>query len=103
MRQRVTAIALIPLAILFILPFANTLGAAQADVVATYSNPLHALVAVLLLATVFIHLNQGLHEVIEDYVHGKAALVIATVANQTFCWAFGLVGIIAIARIALFH
>jgi succinate dehydrogenase / fumarate reductase membrane anchor subunit len=98
--QRITAIALVPLAILFIFPFVRSLGAGHATVVATYSDPFHAIVAILFIAVTFYHLQQGLQVVIEDYVHGKAARTAALLANTLLTWAFGLTGVFAVARIA---
>jgi succinate dehydrogenase / fumarate reductase membrane anchor subunit len=98
--QRITAIALVPLTILFIFPFVRSLGADHATVVATYSDPFHAIVAILFIAVTFYHLQQGLQVVIEDYVHGKAARTTALLANTLLTWAFGLTGVFAVARIA---
>jgi succinate dehydrogenase / fumarate reductase membrane anchor subunit len=69
-------------------------------VVATYSDPFHAIVAILFIAVTFYHLQQGLQVVIEDYVHGKAARTAALLANTLLTWAFGLTGVFAVARIA---
>lgn len=99
--QRVTAVALMPLAILFIIPFAKGLGADHADVLSIYSNPFNAIVAILFFFTAFTHLRMGLQVVIEDYVHGKTMLVILLVANTLLCWLFSLTGIFAVAKIAL--
>jgi succinate dehydrogenase / fumarate reductase membrane anchor subunit len=98
--QRITAIAMVPLTLLFIFPFVRSLGADHATVVATYSDPFHAIVAILFIAVTFYHLQQGLQVVIEDYVHGKAARTAALLANTLLTWAFGLTGVFAVARIA---
>lgn len=99
--QRITAVALLPLAILFILPFARGLGADHVDVLATYAHPFNAIVAILFFATAFTHLRMGLQVVIEDYVHGKTMRLALLVANTLFCWLFALIGVFAIAKIAL--
>ncbi len=100
--QRVSAIVLIPAAMLFVIPFASTFGGTQSEVLVTYANPFHALVALILLVTLFIHLHQGLAEVIADYAHSKLWLTILHTANSAFCWVMGLLSVFAIARIALF-
>ena len=99
--QRVTAIALIPLVVLFVLPFGYNLGAGYDRVIAAYSHPINAIIAVLFFITVFIHLRLGLQVVIEDYVHGKMARTALLLANTLFCWLFGLTGVFAVAKIAL--
>ncbi|MER2508323.1 succinate dehydrogenase, hydrophobic membrane anchor protein [Amaricoccus sp.] len=98
--QRLTSIALLPLTLLFLFPFARNLGADYATVRATYSNPFNAIVALLLIIVVFIHLRQGLQVVIEDYVHGKATRTALLLANTLLCAAFGLAGVFAVAKIA---
>jgi len=98
--QRVTAVALVLLAPLFALPFARALGGAHADVLALYAHPFHAVVAVLFIAVAFRHLQQGLHVVIEDYVHGNALRTALLLCNTMFCAAFGLAGGFAVLKIA---
>ena len=98
--QRITALALIPLAILFVIPFAYNLGATYDRVLEAYSHPVNAIIAILFFITVFTHLKLGLQVVIEDYVHGKFMRNTCLIANILFCWLFGLTGVFAIAKIA---
>lgn len=98
--QRLTSIALIPLTLLFIFPFANALGGDFETVRAVYGNAFNAIVAILFIIVLAIHLQQGLQVVIEDYVHGKAALTASLLANTALCWAMGLTGVFAVAKIA---
>lgn len=99
--QRVEAVALIPLGLLFVFPFARALGAGHAAVMAVYSNWFNAVVAVLFLAVAFHHLMLGLQEVILDYVSGKGWRPALLIANQMFCTFLGLAGIFAVLKIAL--
>ena len=99
-QHRVSSVALIPLTILVILPFADALGDSHAEVLATYANPFNAIVAILFLAVGFHHLMQGLQVVIEDYVSHKGWRTGALLANQMFCGAFALAGIFAVLKIA---
>ena len=98
--QRVSALALLPLTVLFMVPFAGALGGKHAQVLALYANPFHAVVAVLFVAVAFRHLALGLQVVIEDYVHGKAWRTGLLVGNTMFCFAFGLAGVFAVLKIA---
>lgn len=98
--QRVTSIASIPLTLLFIFPFVRALGADYETVQATYGHPFHAIVAILFIAVTFLHLQQGLQVVIEDYVHDKPVRTGALLANTMLNWAFGLAGVFAVAKIA---
>ena len=67
---------------------------------ATYAHPFNAIVAILFIVRSFHHLQQGLQVVIEDYVHDHAASTGALLANTLLCWAFGLAGVFAVAKIA---
>lgn len=98
--QRLTSIALIPLTLLFIFPFARALGGDFEAVRALYGNPFHAIVAILFIIATAIHLQQGLQVVIEDYVHSRAVLPTALIASAALCWALGLTGVFAVAKIA---
>jgi len=99
--QRVTAVALVPLVILFIIPFGSNLGAGYDQVIEAYSHPFNAIIALLFIITVFKHLSQGLQVVIEDYVPKKGMRTTLLLANTFCCWLFGLTGVFAIAKIAL--
>lgn len=99
--SRLTSVALIPLGLLFIFPFVRTLGASHAEVLATYANPFNALVAILFIGVTFLHLQQGLQVIIEDYVHAKGVRTAAMLANILLTWAFGLAGVLAVLRIAV--
>jgi succinate dehydrogenase / fumarate reductase, membrane anchor subunit len=98
--QRLTSIALVPLTFLFLFPFVRSLGDDFETVRATYAHPFHAIVAILFIGATFLHLQQGLQVVIEDYVHDRPLKTGALLANTLLCWAFGLSGIFAVAKIA---
>jgi len=98
--QRITSVALVPLTILFVIPFAGALGGEHAEVLSLYRNPFHAIVAVLFLGVGFHHLAAGVQVVIEDYVHAKGWRTALLLGNTMFCFAFGLAGIFAVLKIA---
>jgi succinate dehydrogenase / fumarate reductase membrane anchor subunit len=98
--QRLTSIALVPLTVFFIFPFAQNLGQSFEVVRASYATPLNAIVAILFLLVGFVHLQQGIQVVIEDYVHDKPLRTAALLANTFVCWALALTGAFAVAKIA---
>jgi succinate dehydrogenase / fumarate reductase membrane anchor subunit len=98
--QRLTSIALVPLTLFFLFPFARALGDDWESVRATYGTPLNAIVAILFFVVGFRHLQQGVQVVIEDYVHDKPLRTALLLANTFLCWALGLTGVFAVARIA---
>ncbi len=99
-KQRLGAVALIPLVLLFIFPLMRAIGADFDTVRGIYENPVNALVAILFFITIMSHLRQGLQEVIVDYVHGKALMTIALLANTMFTTLIGVTGVFSVAKIA---
>lgn len=98
--QRVSAIAMIPLTILAILPLGGAIGSSYDAVREVYSNPWNAIVAILFVAVTFRHLQLGLQVVIEDYVHEEPWRTGAQLANGGFCAVLALMGVFGIAKIA---
>ncbi|MEL6217550.1 MAG: succinate dehydrogenase, hydrophobic membrane anchor protein [Pseudomonadota bacterium] len=99
--HRLTSVALIPLFLLWVFPFADALGDGHDEVLALYGNPFHAVVAALFIVVSFHHLAQGLQVVIEDYVHAKGVRTAALIANSLVCFVLGFAGVFAILKIAL--
>lgn len=98
--QRLTAIGMLILVPLFLFPFVRALGSDIATVHAIYGSPFNAVIAILTLAVGFLHLQQGVQVVIEDYVHGKAVRTTMLIANVVLCAALAFTGIFAVAKIA---
>ncbi|MEL6979756.1 MAG: succinate dehydrogenase, hydrophobic membrane anchor protein [Pseudomonadota bacterium] len=98
--QRVSSVALIPLTLLFVVPFGRALGDGYATVTALYADPWQALVAILFIAVSFWHLAQGMQVVIEDYVEGKAARTALLLSNTLLCALGAAAGIFAVAKLA---
>jgi len=99
--QRLTAIALIPLVLLFVIPFIRALGTDHQTVLATYQHPLNAVIAIALFVAAFRHLRLGLQVVIEDYVHGDRTRMIFLITNALIWRGFLIAGVFAVAKIAL--
>lgn len=99
--QRLSAIALVFLTPAFVFTFARTLGGGYEAMVATYTHPFHAIVALAFVLTVFLHLHQGLQVVIEDYAGSKFAETVLLIVVRLMCALFALIGAFAIIKIAL--
>ena len=99
-RQRVTAIANVPLVIFLILSIVAHIGADYATVKAYLAQPLVALALLALVISASIHMRIGLKEIIEDYVHGGAKLI-AILAATFFSFGAGLACVAAILKISL--
>jgi len=99
--QRLTAIALVPLGLLFLWGFAKALGSPHTEVLAIYRHPFHAIVAILFLWVMFAHLRLGLQVVIEDYISSHQVRIWALIVNALLWRAAALAAVFAIAKIAI--
>jgi succinate dehydrogenase / fumarate reductase membrane anchor subunit len=98
--QRLTAVALIPLLLWFVIALIGLTGADRLAVVAWLHMPLPAIATVLMLIAVFWHMSLGLQVVIEDYVHAEWSKITLLVLNKFVAYALGAAGVFAVLRIA---
>ena len=99
--QRVTALALIPLTIWFVVSVVALLGKDHAAFTAWVKNPISATLLVLLLAATFHHAQLGLQVVIEDYVHREGTKIAALLLVKFTAVILAGIGIFSVLRIAL--
>jgi succinate dehydrogenase / fumarate reductase membrane anchor subunit len=100
-RQRMTAVANIPLTIFLILSIVTHIGADYATVRAYLAQPLVALAMLALVISASIHMRIGLKEIIEDYVHGAGLKVVALLLVTFFAIGVGLASALALVKISL--
>jgi succinate dehydrogenase / fumarate reductase membrane anchor subunit len=100
-RQRLTAIANIPLVIFLILSIVSHIGADYAAVRAYFAQPVVAVLMLALVISAAIHMRIGLKEIIEDYVHSDGAKIAAIVLGTFFAAGIGLAAALAILKIGL--
>ncbi len=98
--QRVSAVALIPLSMWFMVEILTTLiGADRAGVAAWIANPITALVLAALIVAMFIHARIGIHEIIADYVPHEGKKITLVLLTNALIYGFGAVSLMAIARL----
>jgi succinate dehydrogenase / fumarate reductase membrane anchor subunit len=100
-RQRLTAMANIPLVVASFILIVSLIGKPHADVVATLSSPFAATLLLLLFASITIHMRLGMQVVIEDYIHGELARLSLSIANTLFCVAVGLTCCYALLKLGI--
>ena len=100
-RQRVTAVANIPLVIFLVLSIVRNTGASYVEVKAYLAQPLVAVVMLALILSAAIHMRIGLREIIEDYVHTKGLKVVSLMLATFFAAIVGIASSLAILKITL--
>ena len=99
--QRVTAVALVPLSVWFVVAIIRLVGA-DVDAVGDWvGRPLPAILLVLLLIASFYHAALGLQVVIEDYVHAELTKLGLVITVRLLCFAFAVAGIFAVLSMAV--
>src|SRR5258708_22631632 len=99
-RQRLTAIANVPLTVAFVLIVVAVLGRNHAAVVQILGSPLMAIIMLLFIISVTTHMRIGMQVIIEDYVHDEANKFILLIANTFFAVAVGLASAFAILMLS---
>jgi succinate dehydrogenase / fumarate reductase membrane anchor subunit len=99
--QRITAVALAPLVLWFVIALIGLVGADFDTVQEWVGRPLPAICLVLLLIATFYHASLGLQVVIEDYVHGELTRLGLVIVVRLACVTLAVAGIVAVLTLAL--
>jgi len=96
--QRLSSLALVPLSLWFVVSAIGLVGADYGTLKIWISNAGNMLAMVLFIITLFVHSEQGLQVIVEDYVHGTPAKLTALMLIKAYTY----VGAIA-CILSLFH
>jgi succinate dehydrogenase / fumarate reductase membrane anchor subunit len=99
--QRITALALVPLALWTIWLALALVHADYAHARAIVHHPFAAIWLTAFVIATFWHAQLGLQVVIEDYVHSRWLEVTAQIAVKFFCVVGALASVLSVVRIAL--
>ena len=97
--QRVTAIALIPLTIWFVVAMISATGNDYNNAQQFIGNPINAKHFILLIVATFHHAQLGLQVVIEDYVHNKPMEIGLLIITKGTVIVLGLSSVFAVLSI----
>jgi succinate dehydrogenase / fumarate reductase membrane anchor subunit len=99
-RQRLTAVANVPLSIAFVFIVIGLLGRNHAAVVQILGSPLVAVIMLLFILSITTHMRIGMQVIIEDYVHDEKHKFFLLMANTFFAVAVALASAFAILTLS---
>jgi succinate dehydrogenase / fumarate reductase, membrane anchor subunit len=101
--QRVTAVALIPLSVWFIVALvSNLIGGDAASVAQWLKSPVTALTLGALLVALFMHARLGVQTIIEDYVKCEIRKIALLLLLNALILGFGAASLMAVVRLHFF-
>ncbi len=98
--QRVTAVALVPLSIWFVVSMIKLTGADHTAVTAWLATPATAVLMLLFIVATFYHLQLGMQVVIEDYVHGEAMKIACLMCVKLGSFALAVASAFSVLKVA---
>jgi len=96
--QRLTAVALVPLTLWFVIALLGMDSFAHPAIVAWLGQPLNAILMILLLLVILHHSQLGLQVVVEDYVHAGGLKVLILMLSR---FAHGAAAVAAVYSIII--
>lgn len=98
--QRLTALALVPLAVLFIGFMIALTGDDYATAVSMMRSPVVSVLMLMFLLIGFYHMSIGLAHVVEDYVHWELGKIGLIVAIKLGCLGLSLACVLSVIKLS---
>jgi succinate dehydrogenase / fumarate reductase membrane anchor subunit len=99
-RQRLSAVALLPLVAFFIGLLVALAGAGHHHVATTLGDGWVAVPLLLLVVACVVHMKIGIQVIIEDYVHDKPLKLVLMMGNTFFSYAMGVAAALALVKLS---
>ena len=98
--QRLTSVALVPLAVWLAFSIAGFGSRSYTALIAWMQSPMVAVALALLVVSLFYHVQLGLQVIIEDYVRGSLKVVSLMMVNFA-CITLVFIGLFSIIKVSL--
>lgn len=100
MKQKITAIANVPLILWLIFSTIGLQGASYAEFTGWLAQPLNAILMILLIISVTYHAKLGTQVITEDYVHSEGFKLVKLIGQKIFFFAIATACIFSVLKIA---
>ena len=97
--QRLTALALVPITVWFVISVIGMAGASYVEFSAWLANPLVAGLFLILIAATFYHAVLGLQVVVEDYLHNEGMKIATLLVIKAAAVLLGLTAALSVLRL----
>jgi succinate dehydrogenase / fumarate reductase membrane anchor subunit len=101
--QRITAIALLPLGVWFILFCIPLISAPHEETLLRLSSPLFAICAILFVSVLFYHGALGMQAVFEDYIPQESLRSIFVRGTKYISTAVAVLAVLCILKVVVGH
>ena len=98
--QRVSAVALIPLTLIFVVTLISLAGASHANALAILRNPFVTILMLCFVLAGVYHMRLGMQVIIEDYLHNEGQKLFLLMLNTFFSALMGLAAVFALLKIS---
>ena len=98
--QRLTALALIPTSIWFVVSVLCHMNYTHSEFVEWLNSPVVTVMMIAFLISIFYHLSLGLQVVIEDYIHSEVIKISSLVTMKLGTLLGVLTGIVSVLKIS---
>jgi succinate dehydrogenase / fumarate reductase, membrane anchor subunit len=98
--ERITALALVPLSVWFIITFVGQfITDDRAAAAGWFTHPVNALLTAIFFSIMFLHSRLGVQVMIEDYVHHEGKKLGLLIFSSALHILFGTASLVAIAHL----
>lgn len=100
MAQKITAIINAPIILWFVFSMINNMGKSYAEFTAWVAHPVHTILLLVMVVSVFYHAKLGAQVITEDYISSKSFRLFKLIAQKIFFLVLGISCVYSILKIA---
>ncbi|MGH1375371.1 MAG: succinate dehydrogenase, hydrophobic membrane anchor protein [Alphaproteobacteria bacterium] len=100
LKQKITALANVPLILWLIFSIIGLQGASYAEFTGWLAQPLNAILMILLIVSVTYHAKLGTQVITEDYISSEGFKMVKLIGQKIFFFAIAVACIFSVLKIA---